>query len=265
MNRPFDSILYYGSHNSVTWQGVGFADDKELGDFMQNNVASRLIDSEVKIDFQKCLRGLRLTGLGADCLESVLMAEIPEDRGWAAAEALAEEYLKKEFGVIFPWNMERDKRNPRGSLPGADIIGFIPTELGMQLVLGEVKSSSEDAYPPQILSGRYGHLGHQIDNLAHNLGTILPLIKWLFIRIKGTSYERHYEECLSLYFNSGNKAIRLYGLLIRDTPPNERDLRHRGRVIGKSIQHPTFCDLIAIYLPFKISDLISRLNGGVMS
>jgi hypothetical protein len=193
------------------------------------------------------------------------MAEIPEDRGWVAAEALAEEYLMKSYGVIFPWNMKRDTRNPKGSLPGADIIGFIQTERGMQLVLGEVKSSSEDVYPPQIMSGRYGHLGHQIDNLANNLETVLPLITWLFIRIKGTSYQRHYEECLTLYFNSGNKAIKLYGFLIRDTAPTELDLRRRGIVLGKSIHDPTFCDLIAIYLPYKISDLIRRLNGGVAS
>jgi hypothetical protein len=56
---------------------------------------------------------------------------------------LAEAFLEDEQCVVFPWNMERDKRNPFGSLPGADIIGFVGEGINCHFALGEVKSSSE--------------------------------------------------------------------------------------------------------------------------
>ncbi|NCC61037.1 MAG: hypothetical protein EOM12_08860 [Verrucomicrobiae bacterium] len=56
-------------------------------------------------------------------------------------EALAEAWLEKEHKVIWPWNMERDKRNANASLPGADLVGFVENGSEIRLILGEVKSS----------------------------------------------------------------------------------------------------------------------------
>ena len=37
----------------------------------------------------------------------------------------------------FPWNSDRDKRTPKASLPGADLVGFIENGDEVVLVLGE--------------------------------------------------------------------------------------------------------------------------------
>ena len=181
-----------------------------------------------------------------ESLEAILNADHPEERSWAAGEALAEAYLTREHGVVFPWNMERDKRNPLASLPGADIIGFVEEAGSCRFALGEVKSSQEEKAPPQIMSGRTGHLGHQIEILANNLTSINQLMRWLLVRVKGTSFEGAFTQSATTFLNSGNKSTALFGVLIRDTSPKLEDLSGRGQASrfagqsrrGKTRRHP---------------------------
>lgn len=49
--------------------------------------------------------------------------------------------------------------------------------------VAEVKCSSEEQWLPQVMSGRSGGIGHQLDALASNLGTICQLLKWLLPRV----------------------------------------------------------------------------------
>lgn len=234
----------------------------EFDSFITNDVASRLHDEEGAMAFEAHLRGLASTGFANNSLEEILAAEIPEERDWAVGEAMAEVYLTRNHGVAWPWNMERDKRTPKASLPGADLVGFENNGKNVRLVLGEVKSSSEKKYPPQLMSGRNGHMGHQIDNLANNLGVINRLLKWLLPRCKKTEYEKMFNAAITLFLNSGNKAIALFGILIRDTEPNELDLQARGRSLADILQTPTTCQLIALHLPCKIDSLPTRTLGG---
>ena len=152
-----------------------------------------------------------------------------------------------------------------GSLPGADIVGFIKTNSGYKLAFGEVKTSSENRYPPQVMSGRSGNLGYQIDSLVTNMGTISQLLYWLHPRCKNTEFQEAYNASAIAYFNSGNKDASIFGVLIRDTTPNQLDLEGRGNSLGGEVTAPTSCTLIAIYLPCKICDLPGIMQGGVAS
>ncbi|MDI9455191.1 MAG: hypothetical protein QM442_04985 [Spirochaetota bacterium] len=158
--------------------------------------------------------------------------------------------------------MERDKRNPNASLPGADIVGFIQIDGKWRLALGEVKSSSELKYPPQVMSGRSGHMGHQIDNLAHNLLIVGQLFRWLFPRVKQTPYEEQFKAVATDYFNSDKKSVTLFGVLVRDTDVNEKDLSSRGVKLRKNFSLPTICELIALYLPWSLKELPSKIQVG---
>jgi hypothetical protein len=230
--------------------------------FMNTDVASRLHDEEATDEFEAHLRALPTTGFGRDNLNELLLAEIPEERDWAIGEAIAESHLEREHHVVWPWNMARDKRTPKASLPGADLVGMEVNESDIRLVLGEVKSSSEDRYPPQLMSGRSGHMGHQIDALATDLGLILGLIKWLWFRCKNTEHQSLFDAAVAAYLNSGSKSITLFGVLVRDTQPTELDLKTRGQKLAVLLQDPTTCHLIAIYLPCAISDLPAHVSGG---
>ena len=255
------TVDYEDQARQVSWRGVSMRDDNEFKMFMSNDVSSRLHDEEGNAEFEAYLRGLPSAGFGHESLAAILNAKVSEERDWAVGEAMAEAYLSREYAVIWPWNMARDKRNPHASLPGADLIGFINDGGVERLVLGEVKSSSENRYPPQVMSGKSG-MTHQIDVLANDLSRISQILRWLLHRCKNTQYEASFKAAVGLFLASGNRAIALFGVLIRDTQPHELDLRARGQTLAGALQVPTTCRLIAIYLPCTIADLPSRVSGG---
>lgn len=261
MNEGVAILAYEDREQEVCWQGYNLLDNDAFNSFMTENVAVRLNDEKGFSEFKSHLQSLSLTGFGKSSLAAVLEASIPEERDWSVSEALAEAWLNERYKVIWPWNMERDKRNANASLPGADLIGFLVKGTEYRLLLGEVKSSTEKKYPPQVMSGRSGHMGHQIDNLANNLGTISQILKWLFPRCKGTEFEPVCKASLTLYFNSGNKAVSLFGVLIRDTKANPLDLRGRGKALASVLNAPTSCHLLALHLPCKIAELPERVKG----
>jgi len=236
-------------------------DNAEFDMFMTNNVAARLHDDEGTTEFKNHLMGLASTGFGRNSLNEILEAEVPEERDWAIGESLAESFLSQEQKIIWPWNMERDKRHPSASLSGADLVGFELDGENVHIALGEVKTSTDVNTPPGVMNGRSG-MTHQIDNLATDLSLVFQLLKWLWPRCKGTVHEKHFDIAVGFYLESSNKAVALFGILIRDTNPNELDLKARGHTLAGILQIPTTCRLIAIYLPCAIADLPKRVAGG---
>ncbi len=255
LRREFEDYQAY-----VSWHGDSFRAGEELSSFLQGQVRSRLDDQEETESLNRQLRGLDLTTMGKEGLEEVLTAQTTENRPWAAGEALAEAYLIETENIVFPWNIERDKRNPSSSLSGADLVGFIAEGTSYRFALGEVKTSSEQACPPQIMSRRPGHMGHQIDSLASDMTIIYQLIRWLHSRTIGSEFEQAFKCSSTSYFNSGRKSIVLFGILIRDTSPNERDLSICGNKLRQRLTQPTQCKLIALYLPWKIKKLVFQIK-----
>lgn len=260
---PFPSEIAYQSANGcVSWQGERAVDGDDLKGFLSGPVAARMHDLEGHEELRSHLNGLNLTGMGQDALEEVLAAEVPEERDWAAGEALAEAVLEEHHNIVLPWNTERDKRNPFASLQGADIVGFQRDGDSHRLALGEVKCSSEEKWPPQVMSGRSGGMGHQLETLANNLATILQLLKWLLPRVKGTEHEGTFKTAFSRYFNSRYRDLTLFGILIRDKDARETDLQARGFSLSGSLKEPTRCHLLAFYLPWPISELPAVIQHG---
>ena len=260
---PFPSqIAYQSNYGCVSWEGHNAQNGEGLNAFLSGSVAARLDDSTANEEMRGHLRGLGLTGMGQTALEEVLAAEEPEERDWAAGEALAEAVLEEHHDVVLPWNTERDKRNPFASLPGADVVGLQRDGASHRLAFGEVKCSSEAACPPQVMSGRSGGMGHQIDALANDLGIICQLLKWLLPRVKGTMYQEAFNQACERYFNTERRDVALFGVLVRDQTALENDLRARGQSLGGQLRAPTICCLIALYLPWPINQLPSAIRAG---
>jgi hypothetical protein len=112
------------------------------------------------------------------------------------------------------------------------------------------------------MSGRSGGIGHQIDALASDLGIICQLLKWLLPRVKGTEHEAAFNQACTRYFNSQRRDVALFGVLVRDQAAREDDLRARGSSLGQRLQSPTVCRLIALYLPWPISQLPAVIRAG---
>jgi hypothetical protein len=259
-----EAVAYEDSDQQVSWQGISVADGDRFNSFMSNDVSSRLQDEEGASEFTSYLRSLATTGFAIDSLNEILAAEIPEEREWAVGEAMAEAYLTRKHNITWPWNMERDKRTPKASLPGADLVGFEICGQDVRLVLGEVKTSSDANTPPNVMNGRSG-MAHQIDKLASDLGLICQLLKWLWPRCKGSQYQSLFDAAVAVFLESGNKDVALFGVLIRDTAPNELDLKARGQSLAETLSAPSTCQLIALYLPCAIVDLPARVLGGQSS
>lgn len=256
------TTAYSNTHDATSWDGIRIADGAKFNDFMTNEVASRLHDEAGKADFTSHLNSLASTGFAQDSLQAILEAEHPEERDWAVGEALAEAWLSREHRVVWPWNMERDKRTPQASLPGADLVGFVIQGNETRLALGEVKCSSDSHAPPNVMTGRNG-MTHQLESLATDMGLLYTLIRWLLPRCRGNDAEPHFNAAIGLLLRSGNKAMTLFGVLVRDTQPDERDLRNRGQHLGGIVKAPAGCHLLALYLPCSIASLPDRVQGGV--
>ena len=111
------------------------------------------------------------------------------------------------------------------------------------------------------MSGRSG-MTHQLDTLANNLSTLCQLLKWLLPRVKGTEHETAFNNACSRYFNSGKRDLVLFGVLIRDQTVRETDLKARGRALVGRLQAPSYCHLLALYLPWPIAQLPERVGQG---
>lgn len=259
-----ENLEYRGVDGAVSWEGKSFEQCSHYHTFLQKDVAARLHDQAAQDDFKVHLRGLATTGFAQTSLNTLLAAETPEERDWAIAEALAEAWLKQKHGVIWPWNTERDKRTPKASLPGADLIGLIELGNETRLVFGEVKASSDKSTPPNVMYGSKG-ITQQLETLATNLSILYQLLLYLQPRCKNSPHEDQFNAAVALFLNSGNKAIALFGVLIRDTAPAENDLKSRAQHLAKQISPPSTCNLQALYLPHAISDLPNLLSSGVPS
>lgn len=255
------TLAYSNTQGSTTWNGLRVANGEEFNTFLIGEVAARLNDEEGAGDFRSLLNSLASTGFAQQNLQAILEASHPEERDWAVGEALAEAWLIREHGVILPWNMARDKRTPQASLPGADLVGFIIQNGETRLMLGEVKSSSESNVPPQVMTGRNG-MTNQLENLASDLSLLFTLLRWLLPRCQNNDAQSHFNAAISLLLESRNKAMSLFGVLIRDTQPDEGDLRRRGQHLGSIVQAPASCHLLALYIPFSVSNLPDRVQTG---
>jgi len=260
MDESLTVLRYQNIIDQVRWEGHSFEDASLFDLFISEEVTNRLNDAETTNAFKTITQGLKLTGFGAESLSELLNSNTIEEIDWAIGEAIAEVWLNKAYGVIWPWNMARDKRNPKASLPGADLIGFINKDSAHQFVFGEVKTSGDKSTPPNVLSGRSG-LIHQIDNLATNLTLINTLLRWLFVRCKISGYGEMFQSSMELFLNSGNKAVSLYGVLIRDLKPNEHDLMSHSKALSRKIVSPTTCHLVALYIPCLITELPEKVRG----
>lgn len=154
----FIDVVYENRDRQVFWSGVKMTDGDDFNTFVTKNVASRLYDEEEQAEFKAHLRGLSNTNFASENLDVTLAADAAESKKpWDVGEAIAEAFLTQEHNVVWPWNMNRDKRNPNASLTGADLVGFRIEDSKAQFIFGEVKAPSIDSSsPPTVMKGPTG-------------------------------------------------------------------------------------------------------------
>jgi hypothetical protein len=255
-------IGYSGSKGSARWRGHVVKDQEQFGAYLAYRVRGRVEDSEGADPFASELRGMATTEMATEFVENLLRA-VPEENSWAVGEALAECVLADDETreVCWPWNLVRDRRTPRASLPGADLVGFCKEDDTVLLLFGEVKTSSDARTPPNVMDGS-GGMAWQLEEEATRLDIQHALLQWLRSRCVTPEHRELYKAAVQRYVHSLGKEILLVGILLRDTRPNELDVRARAKALAEKLGDPTRIEITAWYLPFPITDWPSLLRDG---
>lgn len=236
--------------------------DAELGEALKGPVASILRDDEGNAQLEVLLAGLVTTEFEQERLRAALDAT-PDPEDWRVGEALAEAYLSEHRQCEFPWHGGRDLKNPKASAAGTDLVGFQhePNQ-GPRFAFGEVKTSYEEKYPPQVVTSRHG-LSEQVELLRDSCETKNHLLTYLAHKARTTDWEDTFKGAARRYFTDPTDVC-LFGVLVRDVVPSELDLRARAKALAKNCPSATVIELRAVYLPSKcIPSLASRAKAAM--
>lgn len=219
---------------------------EQLDATLAGSVASIIFDDAGTEEIASLLNGMADTDFSRENLDS-LLNDLPSLEDWRVGEALAESFLSECRDCYFPWPDGRDERKRGSSLPGADLVGFRKEGEEVRFVFGEVKTSHESTYPPGTLYGRHG-LKQQMEDLRDNQKIREGLVRYLSHRAINAAWIEHFRSAAKLYLND-TCDVRIFGLLVRDVPPHEDDLRVRVDKLGHDCPSRMVIELIAIYLP----------------
>lgn len=264
MSIASGSVNYQLGTPPVTGCGFSYSDD-ELDTALSGPVAEVVYDDSGKADIEALLAGLTETEFEKAEVERILSdTTLPED--WRVGEALAESYLVHQKDCFFPWPDGRDERKSGSSLPGADLVGFQSNGDDDFFAFGEVKTSTENKYPPGTMHGRTG-LKQQIEDLKDDVNIKDDLVKYLAHRATSASWKSRYQSAAKNYIRSKTN-VRIFGFLVRDVEPNQDDLRVRTTKLSENQYTDMVIELLALYLPQNSIEQLSNKvvgnrNGGV--
>jgi hypothetical protein len=265
MNAPVPSArrCYGREGGCLSWQGLHVEDAGVFTAFLRATVRARLVDSAERADFEEELRGLATTGMAAQYLQTFLAAAAADPQAWEVGEALAECLLASSTTrqIVWPWNMSRDRRTPRASLPGADLVGFCVSGQAVRLLIGEVKTSADRQAPPNVMYGPAG-MPWQLGQQATRLELQHAVSLWLYSRCRLLGQLDLFNRAMEAYLQSAGRQMLLVGILLRDTSPDERDVKNRAAELEGLVRDPTTAEVTAWYLPVAIERWPAIIKGG---
>ncbi|MFW0884091.1 hypothetical protein ACMCNP_03385 [Candidatus Acidulodesulfobacterium sp. H_13] len=249
------------------YKGVSVT-ETECREHLQGAVKDNLIDREEREDTLEKLRALQ-SETGFKVSEQLLIdiqtleSEEIDERIFRVSEAYAGIILEEHFSCRFHWNELRDSRNPKGNKPGADLVGFIEIDGEILFLFGEVKTSSENRRPPQVMTYSDG-IEKQLLDLYNNPSKRLILITYLKSKAKlfpdNHQFKIDLNEGIKSYYSENNK-YQLIGVLVRNIEPNKRDVLPSYDRLKRDILEPTGLQLLALYTPINSSDWLKTING----
>ncbi len=257
------SIEYRIEDGPVLGLGISITED-ELESALDGPVAKIIFDTEETARLTLLIESIPDTNFTSVSIQGVFSSRsIPKN--WRVGEALAEVYLVYNHACQFPWPNSRDEKKSGSSLPGADLVGFHKHGSTYRFAFGEVKTSCESRYPPGVMYGRSG-FKQQLEDLKGDQTIRDDLVKYLAHRAANSTWLDQFIEAAKRYFsNSGD--CQIFGILIRDVPPNGDDLHSRTNRLGLNCANPMSIRLFAFYLPTNriptlSENVMRRIQGG---
>ena len=254
------SECYRADCPPVVAYGRTYSDD-ELSAALDGPVATTIRDDTGNDTIKNLLLGISETGFQHDSVRRILShKKTPDD--WRVGEAFAECHLRNHLGCSFPWPAGRDQKNPDSSPTGADLVGFQKTKQNTgahRFAFGEVKTSTEKRWPPQVMYGRHG-MTRQLESLRDDVAVKDHLVKYLAHRAHEENWESQYKEAAVRYLTDSTD-VALFGVLVRDVEPKDDDLCTRAQTLASGCPDHTSIELAAVYFPIgSITGIGKRIN-----
>ncbi len=253
----------YTNENSqkVPYTGLQFISAQEFGNYLRTRVRDKLHDIDYRETVQnEIIDALESTGFCSEELKSEIQKDFSSTimvKNWLIGEFLTECILEDNYNVNFHYNHFRDAKNPNANQTGTDIVGFCQINNETYFVFGEVKTSKDLSTPPSVVYGRSG-MQSQLKDLLSNNKTKQCLIQWLANKIlnlpKEDAFRSDYEKAINTYYRSNKKKFKLFGVLVRDTEPNRKDIHSKADEINTSIHSDTEAEFLAIYSGLKMDN-----------
>jgi hypothetical protein len=203
---------------------------------------------------QDILNNLTQTGFQNNVLKEELLNQQIRMSDWG--EFFAYHQLDIHYQISIPWPSQWDKKKDTHSLPGADIVGLKHDGKTISFVFGEVKTSQESRYPPQVVKKNNDGLVAQIKRFEDKK-IIFGLIKWLLLKSKGQKWESDFKSALT-YYGQNDTCFSSVGVLIRDTEPTIKDLLCTIGMLNVEFK----VSLYAFYIPISLDECIRISNRG---
>jgi len=255
MNPTIDWKLAFQSENChINVFGFIAASEEACRRYFVRRVSAKLAESDGAEELRQHLIELETTGFDLGGLVEQVESS-PRAKDWEIGEAIAEIAMEDGHEAMFPWPTGFDKRIRKASLPGPDLVG-LQRHAAPRFVFGQVKASSEDRVPPQVVNSTDDCLRNQMFQLRHGPADQQQLISWLMVRMRGTEWETAFNEALRRY-SEGD--LWLVGVLVSGgRTPDSNDLTN----ICAGIKHQpggAEVHLLGFYLPFHKSKWVNLI------
>lgn len=248
MTIPAGKRAYSAGCPPVHAEGLSYS-GADLDSSLRHRLPPILRDDSGRQHIGDLLGAVATTAFASQRLKEAL-STTPAVKDWQVGEALAEAFLVDHRECEFPWPAGRDLRNPNASPAGADLVGFQAHGKSSRFAFGEVKTSAEQKWPPQVVSGRHG-LAKQLEDLRDSTPIKDHLaIVYLGHRASKTPWAGRYRQAASRYL-ANDADISLFGFLVRDVAPKPEDLHTRAIALAKGCPKETSIEMRALYLPPK--------------
>lgn len=245
-------VAYYG----YSFMGGSFKD------YIVSKVKPKLADEDWTQELVDT--AIEVTGFSADNFAGIF-ENAANYSSWRIGEAVAEAVLEDSGKARFYYDSCRDLKNPNAHNTGADIVGFCDINDETLFLFGEVKTSNSPTSPPSVLYGRTGMI-EQLTDLQIREDKRNNLIKWITSKTKVLSeaFKTDLGKALCVYTKSKRKKVQLVGVLVRDTTPNELDLKNRAKALEETASPLMGVWLFAFYtgVPMEKDAWKFIMNGG---
>jgi hypothetical protein len=254
---PAGQEAYRTGRHPVWGRGVKLAEEE--AEDAGEAVGSVLWDSGGKAELDELLGSLATTSFETSAVEAILASDERSVDDWRAGEAVAQAHLEANLDCTFPWGTRRDLKNPSASPAGAELVGFDKRHDPPRLVVGEVKTSAQNACPPSVVYGEDG-LQKQLVSTRDQQQIIENLLRWLGMRAIDASWQDDYRAAAERFL-AHPKDFSIFGVLIRTVDPDEADLRSTAESLVDGSDPPISVALEALYVSADWLSAVSRAPG----